>query len=90
MLNQWPVMQNLVQCWMADQVRLSSSVNVPAVTVPIESGRVLRIQSAIQAPMTLFPVPCPEVAVMRIGITGSMPLKARAATSLPRSNRNCF
>ena len=73
MWNQWPVMHSLVQCWMAAQVRDSSCVNVPAVTVPIESGRVLRIQSAIQAPMTLFPVPWPEVSVIRIGITGSVP-----------------
>ena len=38
---------------------------VPAVTVAMESGRTLRIQSPIQAPSTLLLVPWSLVAVIR-------------------------
>ena len=38
---------------------------MPAVTVPMESGRVLRIHSPIHGPSTLLPVPWSLVAVIR-------------------------
>src|SRR5215831_4694035 len=80
-------MHSRVQRWIAAQVRLSSCGYVFAVTVPIEYGRVERIQFAIQAPSVDLPVPCPLDAAMRTGITGSMPLNRRWRTSFPRSIR---
>jgi hypothetical protein len=47
-------MHSAVHLRSAAQVRSSSWVAVPAVTVPIDHGRVLKIQLAIQAPMALF------------------------------------
>lgn len=48
--------------------------------VPMESGSLLKTQLPIQAPSTLLPV-------IRIGMTGSQPLKPRIFTSSPRSVR---
>src|SRR5262252_5698948 len=52
-------------------------------------GLVERIQPAIHAPMVLLPVPWPDDAAIRIGMTGSVRLNPRFATSRPRSRRNC-
>src|SRR6266446_2697854 len=48
--HQAEVMHSAVHLRSAAQVRSSSWVAVPAVTVPIDHGRVLKIQLAIQAP----------------------------------------
>jgi hypothetical protein len=69
-------------------VRAWSCVAVPAVTVPIESGRVDASQFDSHPPIALLPVPCPLVSAIRIGSTGSRPLKPRRFTSRPTSPRN--
>src|ERR1700737_690275 len=78
--NQCAVMQSLVQYRIAAQVRVSNCLNVLAVTVPMECGRVLMIQFAIQAPKTDLPVPWPLDMAIRIGITGSVPRNPLAFT----------
>src|SRR5579862_194965 len=90
MSNQLRVIQSRPQVLIAAQVFSSSCVYVPAVTVPIENLRVLRIHQVIQAPIADLPVPCPLDSHMRIGRTGLRPSKPRLTTSLPSDCKNSF
>src|SRR4029434_10075931 len=72
----------------AGQVLVWSCGKVFAVTVPIDMGRVERIQLVSQALKVDLPMPWPLDVAWRTGSTALMPSKDRLRTSRPISSSN--